>query len=184
MRFLMKKYLLATLLTGAMISANLHADMGDGRLYVGAEVGYSFMGYTNTGNVPDNLGSNSGDELSAVLGYVTPQWRLYTMYQNAHVEDGNLELLGIGGDYFFMSGALKPFVGAQILSGTMSSNGASDENNIITGLSLGVNYTLSSHWSVDAGYRNFFTSFMLDFPEGSYKATSLNNLYVAVNYAF
>ena len=188
----MKKTIVVSLAIFTLLAVQAQAQ--DDGYYIGLDIGNTEGRVTQ--NIPA-IGSSSsstndgGSQTLKVGKYFDNNSRAAVFYQNASGADSTVGYFGIGYDYLFGDGPLKPFVGVMLGYGKDSKNNYHEVvSGLVYGIQAGVNYELNTNFSLEAGYRIMASNMKVSQAEtvSTYahdiKIENIKNWYVGVNYKF
>lgn len=164
--------LILTVLTTTQLLA---IEKGD---YIGVDIGSTRID-TNVEGV-----SGSGSSLTLKIGHqYETNGRFGAFVHKVKATDANFLIGGISFDYLIGEADLKPFVGGIIGYGSYSVDNLSEDiAGAVYGFQLGLNYTINTKVSLDAGYRVLKAN--MKSSAGSLEIDDITNWSVGINYNF
>lgn len=179
---------IAGILSLLVASSAIASDKG---VYVGLDIGNTSFDYKVEADSGEKVtGDDDGGSQTIKLGYYADKHnRAALFYQHINVPEGmdQLTLAGMSYDYLIGKYDLKPFVGG-ILGYGYEKDSDLNLQGALFGAELGVNYSISKHFSAELGYR-YIKSTMEDkvTVSGTLLTVTidpLKNWFLGVNYKF
>ncbi len=185
----MKKSIWMAALFALLVGAS--ATASDNGVYVGLDIGNTSLDITaRADNGAEATGDDDGGSQTIKLGYyIDKHTRAALFYQHINVSEDVDEMSLAGGNFDYLIGKydFKPFIGV-ILGYGYYKDSLTNLTGMVFGGEVGVNYSISKHFSAELGYRYLRSSMEDKITIAGTVVTltidPIKNWFLGVNYKF